>query len=300
MRAGVIINPISGRSGRRPAAGASRVAIAERVLGARPDVSAEIVLTQAAGHAAELVRGFVARGFDRVVAWGGDGTVNEAAGPLRGTRVALGIVPSGSGDGLARSLALRAAPEPALQTALSSSTSAIDVGVLAGRHFLNVAGVGFDAAVACAFNARTRRGAVGYVTGGLSSVWTYKCATYTLELDGHSSTGSRFLVAFANGRQYGNGIVIAPDADLADGWLNAVVVAEGSALRQLWRARRLAIGRLRPAEGVRRLRVQSARIRADHLMCHVDGETFETDGEVRVSIEPRALLIAGLAVRNLG
>ena len=100
MRVGVIINPVSGRHGRDPAMGPRRADVARRVLDAA-GADAEIVLTRAAGDAATLARGFVDRGVDLVVAWGGDGTINEAAGPLIGSRVALGVIPAGSGDGFA-------------------------------------------------------------------------------------------------------------------------------------------------------------------------------------------------------
>lgn len=292
MRVGVIINPISGGTGVRARTGERRSRLAHAAM-REAGVDGDVVLTAARGHASELARSFVARAFDRVVAWGGDGTANEVAGPLLRTGIVLGIVPSGSGDGLARSLGLSRRPEAALRLALSGEAGAIDAGVLGGRHFLNIGGVGFDAAVACAFNARRKRGALGYVTGSLTAVFFYECDSYRIEIGDEILTGSRFVVAFANGRQYGNGIVLAPDADPTDGWLNAVVVAGGSAIRQLWRARRLAFAPLRPAEGVRRLRVQRARISGPRLLCHVDGEFFEASGELDVSVMPRALQVAG-------
>lgn len=269
----------------------AREALARELLAAR-GIDGEVAITQAHGHARDLAQSFVARGFDRVVAWGGDGTVNEVAGPLIGTPVTLGIVPSGSGDGLARSLGLPVEPRRAFGHAIEAPGVAIDVGVMGDRHFLNLAGVGFDAAIACAFNTRSKRGALGYVTGGLTSVWSYQCRSYEIEIEGQRLTGSRFLIAFANGRQYGNGIVLAPDASLTDGWLNAVIVSGGSPLRQFWRARRLAVARLRPAEGLIRARVRKARVSADLMLCHVDGETFEARGELNVSVMPRALVVA--------
>jgi YegS/Rv2252/BmrU family lipid kinase len=295
MQTRLIINPVSGRAGARRGAGDARARLARALLDAHPGLDVEIVLTRARGHGRELAEACVARGVDRVIAWGGDGTVNEIAGPLIGTSVELGIVPSGSGDGLARSLGLPRRPRLALATALAGAATAIDVGWMGGRHFLNVGGVGFDATIACAFNDRTRRGGLGYVTGGLTSVWSYRCGSYELEIDGQRLSGPRFLVAFANGRQYGNGVVIAPDADLRDGWLNAIVVAGGSPLRQFWRARRLAIGRLRAAEGVLRVRVQRARVSAERLVCHVDGETFEAGGDLDVTVMPQALRVVGPA-----
>src|SRR5262245_58368675 len=117
MRAAVIVNPISGRAGRRTDAGRERQELAARTL-REINIAADVVLTNARGHGAELARVFVARSFDRVIAWGGDGTVNEVAGPLIGSNTALGIVPSGSGDGFAHGLNLPTTSARALTAAL--------------------------------------------------------------------------------------------------------------------------------------------------------------------------------------
>jgi YegS/Rv2252/BmrU family lipid kinase len=294
MRIGIIINPVSGRAGRRPGTGARRIALARALLEAcRTD--AEVCLTRGAGDAAALAAACLDRGCDRVIAWGGDGTVSEAAGPLIGTRVPLGIVRSGSGDGFARGLAIPRDPARALAIALSTHTRAIDVGRFGGRHFLNVAGVGFDGAVAHALHARRGRGLWGYVSGGLGGVWGYHAAAYHLDLDGTILTGRRFLVTFANGRQYGNEVVLAPDADPSDGALDVLVVADGTPLQQFWRARRLLVRRRHPAEGIIRLRIRAAEVSGDRLICHLDGEPYATQGTVTVSVEPGALQVAAPA-----
>jgi YegS/Rv2252/BmrU family lipid kinase len=291
VRVAVIINPASGRRGRRADAGAARQAIARRVLDAR-SIDATIAVTQSPGHARELARQFVEDGFDRVVAWGGDGTINEVAGPVLGTQAALGIVPAGSGNGFARGLRLPSRPEHALAAAIEGGVVRLDVGWFGARHFLNAAGVGFDATVAHAFSRRERRGLAGYLTAGFGSVASYRAATYTLELDGARSTGPRFMVAFGNGREYGNGFVIAPDADPADGYLDAVIVADGSIVRQLWRARRLLIRPASPEPGIERVRIRRGRISGpDQLMAHVDGEPVVTPGPVDVRVAPGALAL---------
>lgn len=292
MRVGVIINPVSGRHGRDPATGPRRADAARRVLDAA-GADAEIVLTRGAGDAATLARGFVDRGVDLVVAWGGDGTINQAAGPLIGSRVALGIVPSGSGDGFAESLGIRRAPETAWAQALGPARLTIDVGFLGDRHFLNVAGSGFDAAVAHAFNSRAKRGGLGYLMAGLPTLWGYRCNDYTLTIDGATHAGPRFVVAFANGCSYGNGAVIAASADPTDGWLDVVMGDAGPFWMQIWRSRRLSFRRLSPARGITRLRARTATIAGGRMMCHVDGETFETGGTLEVRIQPAALTVAG-------
>jgi diacylglycerol kinase (ATP) len=294
MKLAIIINPISGKHGHLADAGASKYAQARELI-SRPEIEAEVVLTTAKGHGAVLAQGYVSQSYDLVIAWGGDGTVNEIAGPLIGTPTALAIVRSGSGDGLARSLGLPRDADRALHAALQgpSSASAIDVGYLGDRHFLNIAGIGFDATIATVFNQGARRGGMGYVRNGLNGVWSYEPRQYTLRLDDDARDGRYFLVAFANGREYGNGIVLAPRADPRDGWLDVITVDAGPAWKQLWRSRRLAIGRERPAEGVHRTRVRSATVSGEHLHCHVDGETFETAGTLEVTIRPKSLRVCG-------
>jgi YegS/Rv2252/BmrU family lipid kinase len=290
-RVGVIVNPISGAVGHRAGEGASREARARRVL-ADLGVDHEIAVTRQAGEAGPLARDLAARGCDRIIAWGGDGTVHEAAAPLIGTSTAIGVVRSGSGDGFGRSLGVPRAPEAAIRVAVAAEPHAIDVGYLAGRHFLNVAGIGFDATVARDFNLARRRGQLGYLTRTLTMVWTYRCRRYAIDVGPERSDATRFLVAFANGPEYGNRLVLDAAANPADGWLNAVVVADGSAITQMWRMRRLAFGLRRPASGIFRYRVQTAKITGDRLVCQVDGETFETSGTIEVRVAPKALLVA--------
>ena len=106
--------------------------------------------------------------------------------------------------------------------------------------------------------------------------------------------GPRFVIAFANGREYGSGLAIAPEADPSDGWLDTVIVKGGSPLRQLWRSRRLGWRPMHPAEGVWRGRIREASIAGTRLVCHVDGEPFETSGEISIRLDPGALLVAGV------
>jgi diacylglycerol kinase (ATP) len=288
-----IINPVSGRRGSGTSEGARRAALAKRALD-RSGVTGTINITEGPRHALQLSQSFHHEGVGRVVAWGGDGTINEVAGPLVGTATALGIIPAGSGDGIACSLGLPLDTERALETALTGAVGAIDVGFLGSRHFLNVGGIGFDAAVGRAFNARRKRGGLGYLTGGLSMAWSYRCLPYHLTLDAEVMSGERFVVVFANGREYGNHVVIAPDADPRDGRLDVLVVAGGSVLRQFWRARRLLVRQRSPAEGLYRTRVRAATVSGDALICHVDGEVFEASGKVDVRVVPAGISVAGM------
>jgi YegS/Rv2252/BmrU family lipid kinase len=291
MRVGVIINPVAGRSGYRRDTGLRREALA-RTLCATRNVDAQIVMTHGCGDASALARRFRDQQFDRVIAWGGDGTVVEAATPLVGTSTILGIVRAGSGDGFARGLGIPTRPAEALDLALSASIRTVDVGRFGDRFFLNVAGIGFDAAVACAFNQRRRRGLSGYLLEVFRLLRTYTPSSYRMEFDGDQEYGRRYLIVFSNGPEYGNGVVVAPDADLSDGQLDVVSLDEGAVPVQLWRARRLVVGRRRAARGVLRRRIATARISAPDLVCHVDGETCLLTGDVTVSVMPAALRVA--------
>ena len=294
MRAAVIVNPGSGHLRARTRGGESRVSLAERLVSAT-GMSVDVVPTTAAGHGRELAASFAARGYERVIAWGGDGTINEVAGPLVGTTTALGVVSAGSGNGFAHSVGLPRTESAALHTALTAPATAIDVGMMGHRHFLNVAGVGFDAAVSNRYEKRPTRGTMTYVSESLASVWSYACETYEVRAAGQVFTGPMFVVAFANGREYGSGLVMAPAATVTDGQLDMLLVSGGGPFRQLWRARRLMLRRMAPARGLWRGQVTNASIRGDRLICHVDGETFETSGELHVVLQPGALMVAGVS-----
>lgn len=293
MRVGIIVNPFSGGPKAPLPPGSARVELV-REMAERVHTAIDVAATEGPGHAEELAQRFMARGCSRVVVCGGDGTVNEAAGPLIGTDVILGIVPSGSGDGLARGLGLWQPTRTALAAAIQNPAILVDVGFMGDRHFLNIGGVGYDAAVAAAFNRRTKRGHSGYLRDSLLGVWSYRSRNYMVEVGGERFEGPRFVVAFANGREYGNGLVLVPNASPTDGQLDMVMVAGGSPIRQFWRARRLSFRRLAPAEGVWRARVTTVSITGDALQCHVDGQPFETSGRMEVRIKAGGIRIAGI------
>ena len=292
MRISVVINPVAGVRGgslnrtRRRAEQAFDLLTAE---GAEP----EILITERHGHARELAHGAVERGSRLVIAWGGDGTVNEVASGLAFTGAALGIIPAGSGNGLARMLAMPADPRVALPRLVRGRNQAIDVGDANGRLFVNVAGVGFDAHVAGCFArlGRSRRGFLRYAAIVVTELGRYRPQAYTLELDA-DATGcdSAFLLSFANGRQWGNGAIIAPQARLDDGLLDAVVVRTQSRAGVLRAVPSLFAGTVERVPGVTIRRVRHARVTSDRpLAMHVDGEAVECGEVLTVQIHPLAL-----------
>jgi diacylglycerol kinase family enzyme len=293
MPAAVILNPRAGRHGHRPQSAAARLARARRAAG---DLGAgvEFVCTRSAGDGATLARSFLDRGFDRVIAWGGDGTVNEVSAPLIGSGATFGVIAAGSGDGFAGSAGLPRTFDAALRVAVTAAPRPIDIGWLGGRHFLSTGGIGFDAYAGARFNRGHRRGIVGYLTTVLPALVRYRADMYRIDLDGRTLSGPRFLIAFANGRHYGNRLILDAHADFFDGKLNAVIVDAGSAWTQLWRGRRLFFRPRSPAPGIERVAIERAAVTGDRLMCHVDGETFEARAAVDVRVQRQALLVAGV------
>jgi YegS/Rv2252/BmrU family lipid kinase len=288
-----VINPVSG-AGLDPTAATSRAALVRDTL-QRAGHSATIHVTEGAGHARELAGAAARGGADLVIVWGGDGTVNEAGSALVATDTALALVPAGSGNGLAASLGVPRSPAAALQHALAAPPRRIDVGMLAGRAFFNIAGVGLDAHIAGCFNLRERgrRGKWPYVAIGVREGVRYLAQDYQIELDGDRRQLSALLIAFANGREYGMGACLSPGALLDDGLLEATVVEDRSVLARFVDARHLVTRSVARAPRVLVRQIRSARLRCQQPMqYHVDGEPGVAHGSIDVGI-----VAAGLWVR---
>jgi diacylglycerol kinase (ATP) len=292
VKIAAIINPISG-AGAGGDQGARRTAALTEQLDRR-GLRAAIAITTHGGHARELAEAAVNDRVDLVIVWGGDGTVNEAGGALIGTETAIGLVPAGSGNGLAASLGVPRESGAAIARALDGQRRAIDVGLINARHFFNIAGIGVDARIAKRFNERAKgkRGPWPYFVIGIREGCTYCSEEYDIGLDGDSRTIRALLVAFANGREYGSGARLAAAASLDDGLLDAVIVEDRSVLARFWHARHLASGTPSLAPRVIARRVQRATVRGRGVIeYHVDGEIGAAEGEVKVSIRPRALQV---------
>ena len=288
----VIINPISG-AGSESNAGERRAAMVEQAARDR-GADVRIAVTERSGHAGELGAAAVAAGADGVVIWGGDGTFNEAASALVGTSIPIGLVPAGSGNGLAGALGLPRDPRLALPVALDGNPRRIDAGRMAGRCFFNIGGVGFDARVAALFNQRGAgsRGGWPYFVIGVREGCTYCAVDYDVRLDDESFKYKALLMAFANGREYGLGARIAPAASLDDGLLDAIIVPERGIVSRFWDARHLAKGTPQLAPRVITRRVRRAVIEAEGDMeFHVDGEPGRAKGRIEVEVIPSALVI---------
>ncbi len=289
-RAVAIINPVAGPRASR--ARSRRSADLVRAAFARGATPCDVVFTEHPGHAREVASDYAVRGASPVVAWGGDGTVNEVASALAFREGVLGIVPAGSGNGLARELGISRDPERAIAAVIQGRDRVIDVGELGGRLFVNLAGIGLDATVAEGFSQCADRGMLGYVRVTLSTLFRYKPQVYTVTAAGETWTRRALMVVFANGTQYGNDARIAPHAKLDDGRIELVVVPPLRARQVPGGVRRLFNGTVDQNPGVTTLSVRNVRITAARPICfHVDGEVVHGGVSLAATMHPGALRV---------
>ena len=291
-RVAVIINPISGTGGRpdiaRGRAERARAAIERRGL------HGHVLVTEHHGHARELTRASLSQGVSTILAWGGDGTVNEVASELAFRPETLAIIPSGSGNGLARELKIPFDPDRAFEIALGGRDQIIDAGELDGHLFFNIAGIGLDARVAHRFAADglLRRGFMRYLEITASELLSYKPDDHTIVADGESIRLRTLLVAIANARQYGNGALIAPQARLDDGKLDVVMVGHRSPLVALLQAPWVFAGQIGRLPGVVMRTAADIEVTSAHpVIYHIDGEPFVGSASVKAHVRPHALRI---------
>ncbi|HAH25861.1 MAG TPA: lipid kinase [Prolixibacteraceae bacterium] len=184
----------------------------------------EYAFTQYAGHATELASKASSEGFDLVVAVGGDGTVNETAQGLMGTNTSMGIIPVGSGNGLARELGISINMHRSGLTLIKGTDLQIDVCRINSQRFLCTSGIGFDAQVADQMSRASSRGFLRYIQLVIKESILYKPLNVRMMIDGKAIDQPAFLVTFANASQFGNNAFIAPAASLSDGLIDVVVV----------------------------------------------------------------------------
>ena len=299
MKALVVINPIAGPN-RTRIMGAC-VDLARTVLSSH-HIEGEVRVTNGPDDASRFSSEAVRNGVDLVIAWGGDGTVNGCASAVAATGVPLAIIPGGSGNGLARDLALPLNAKKAFHVAATGGVRAIDAGDLHGCLFFNVAGVGFDARIADRLAAPgARRGLLGYVIATVSELRSYEPGRYSIrnafDVDGTALTPDindrrALFIALANSRQYGNGAQIAPTALLDDGMIEIVVIEPQSGLSIMRHVPAFFRGTLREGPGVLMRSASSMEICSSHrIRFHVDGEPREGPESIHLRTRRQVLLV---------
>ncbi|HET7746916.1 MAG TPA: YegS/Rv2252/BmrU family lipid kinase [Vicinamibacteria bacterium] len=256
----------------------------------------ELRVTAAPGDAQRWAAEAGAAGADLVLAMGGDGTINEAASGLVGTRVPLGVVPVGSGNGLARTLGIPLQPGRALDALRDAVVRRIDVGMANDRPFLNIAGAGLDALVGADFHEHGRRGGrrgiFTYVRLSLRRTMSYQAESWSLSAGGQTFEARALVVAFVNGRQWGAGAVVAPGARLDDGLLDVVLIEDAPFFETAWNATRLFLGGIEKLRAYRHVAAEEAVLTATggkQFAFHRDGEPEPPCDRVEVRLRRLAL-----------
>ena len=270
-----IINPISGTDSK------SQIATHLEAAGYK------VVYTQYQGHAEEIARQASKR---TIIAVGGDGTVNEVARGIYGTDKILGIIPCGSGDGLALHLGISRKFEKALDTVLNGKVHSLDAGMINGRMFFSVCGVGFDAMVTERFARSEKRGLIGYVELGMEIWREFQPEKYSITIDDKTWENHAALITVANSSQWGNGAKIAPLADSSDGLLDVTVADMCSSIEIPALACLLMTGHLDISHRIHCYRGKNIRItRKSGGPAHADGDWFEAGTDIEIRVIPGAL-----------
>ncbi len=287
MKTLFIVNPVSGTAGRR-----KKVIPAIESFIQRHSWDAEIAQTGHPGHAREIAHSAVSRGVELLVAAGGDGTINEVACSAHTSGLTIGILPCGSGDGLARHLKIPRDITAALEVLRTGKAMDIDVGTANGTLFVNVMGIGFDAELAQRFNALKRRGLAGYMWTGTAGFLKHRAGSYRLENGSKSAGLSAMLIAVANASQYGNNAIIAPKACISDGKLNLVCLPPVRFSRLPSTARHIFLGSIDRIRDV--VCWQGAKFTIQRSLpgiIHTDGEVHHTTATVTIEVLPAALRV---------
>lgn len=281
-----IINPKSGAKGNAGVPGL----IAQ--LTDPKAIDFEISFTKAPKHATELARDAAEKKFDAVVAVGGDGSVNETAKGLMGSQTALGIIPTGSGNGMARHLKIPLNHDGAIRVINRFNTEIIDTATANGDFCVGTIGIGFDAHIAHLFSQSPKRGYSTYVKLVLTEFYKYKPRTFQLMVDGKEIRKECFLLTIANSSQFGNNAVIAPFADVHDGILEVSMMKPFpvlSAPHLIYRLMHNTIHESRFFEMTRGASITV--INKGSLQGHIDGEPVTFEGDLNMRIVPSSLRV---------
>jgi len=229
---------------------------------------------------------------DVVYAVGGDGTVHEVAKRLIGKSLALGILPTGSGNGFARHVGLPMDVRSSFDACSKMRIEAIDTAVVNGTPFVGTMGIGFDAWVAEQFASSKVRGLQTYAAIAVRGFLSYRATKYEITMDGERIEREALIVAVANSNQYGNNARIAPLASLQDGLLDVVIIDRLSPFAIPAAGARLFRGTLDRAKGVTMKRANSIAIRRPEAgAAHLDGEPVSLPEVLTIEVAPRSLRI---------
>lgn len=281
----IIINPISGVQ--------KKANIPGLIPGFLPEGEFLTVVehTRYAGHASLLAQKAAYLGYDAVVAVGGDGTVNEIGSALVGSKTAMAIIPMGSGNGLARHLNIPLKVKKALQVIRDFHQTTIDTGVINGKPFIGIAGLGFDAHIGKKFSKHGKRGFFTYLKLVLKEYLSFKERTVVLKRKGNKETIQAMMITIANSSQFGNNAVIAPDASTEDGKLKLCIVRKFPLYKAPWIAYLMVTRQIHRSNYLDIHTIKKATIKQPKRLAHIDGEPLKIGKKIKVKVLPASLKV---------
>lgn len=281
-----VINPISG--------GKKKTAFNKQVLEVLDlqKFNPTFQQTTHANHAFELAQKAVEEKYDAVIAVGGDGTINEIGSALINTDIPLGIIPEGSGNGLALYLGIPLNETAAIRRINRFEFLEVDSGNINGRPFFNIAGLGFDASVSDRFATESVRGPIGYLRAAINVMSNYKTKKYSISIDNQEYHRDAFMISVANSPQYGNNAYIAPNASVNDGLLDVCIVHKFPLYNLPMMIFHLFNKTADQSEYVEIIPGKHIIIKnEDNCPIHVDGEPVMMKGALTIHILPKSLKI---------
>lgn len=248
--------------------------------------NAKVWQTERVNHAKELTQKAISENASKIIAIGGDGTINEVASNLLYTNIPLGIIPMGSGNGLARHIGIPLEFDKALAIAIHGTSLLIDAGSWNDRHFFCTAGIGFDAYVAAHFAKRGKRGFLNYIYSTVVSLRNYQ----PIQIE---EFGSLFSFTVANANQFGNNAYISPESDLQDGNLEVIKIKPSHLGKLIHLGISLFLKKLHQHPLVTISTVKTIKFHTNQVMpYHLDGESLLLEpGTVQIKIDASSLLV---------
>jgi diacylglycerol kinase (ATP) len=259
---------------------------------AKLNLECTIEYTNHRGHATELAQHAVADGINRVFALGGDGTVNEVAQGLIHTDTALGIIPKGSGNGLARHLQIPLHVRGALELLDQHQVIQMDTLLINQQLSVNVSGIGFDAHVASQFGKNGKRGLLNYVRLVAREFSRYKEFEVQATIEEKTWTQKSFVIALANSSQFGNNARIAPLASVLDGEMEVCFVRKAPLAVAFGVVIKMFMGKTQHSHWVDVRKTKQFRVVCQSpLAFHIDGEAHPPAKEFNIEIQPASLKV---------
>jgi diacylglycerol kinase (ATP) len=279
-----IINPVSGLGRQKKAEAAIRKYLDLSLF------SYKIEYTHYAHHAVEIARDASMKGNDIVIAIGGDGSANDVACGLVNSETVMGLIPVGSGNGLARHLKIPISLKKSIEIINKQKISRIDTATLNDKLFISIAGLGFDALIAEEFAKCSKRGFWSYIKTGFKQFKNYKHLTYNIRFDEKEISRTALLVSFANSDQFGYNARIAPTATINDGFIDLCIIKPVSFFGAALMAPKLFHKKLDTSKHVEFYKITEAKITvSENVSCHIDGDPVERMNSVHLKIFPQSL-----------